>query len=115
MTTNVEFGAFYDTGKAILGYPKEATQMRYLDHLAKTESVTVCGTLEDTLRAAVTRLGTGALRVGGDASSLYCDAGPEFLPVRWAGYGVPGMGAEFRHVHGRHGASPLPQALPRPH
>ena len=66
MTTNVEFGSFYDTGKAILGYPKEATQMRYLDHLAKTESVTVCGTLEDTLRAAVTRLGTGALRVGGE-------------------------------------------------
>lgn len=55
LTTNVEFGAFYDTGKAILGYPKEATQMRYLDHLAKTESVTVCGTMEDTLRAAVTR------------------------------------------------------------
>lgn len=52
LTTNVEFGSFYDTGKAILGYPKEATQMRYLDHLAKTESVTVCGTLEDTLRAA---------------------------------------------------------------
>jgi len=66
LTTNVEFGSFYDTGKAILGYPKEATQMRYLDHLAKTESVTVCGTLEDTLRAAVTRLGTGALRVGGE-------------------------------------------------
>lgn len=66
MTTNVEFGSFYDTGKAILGYPKEATQMRYLDHLAKTESVTVCGTMEDTLRAAVTRLGTGALRTGGE-------------------------------------------------
>lgn len=66
MTTNVEFGSFYDTGKAILGYPKDATQMRYLDHLAKTESVTVCGTLEDTLRAAVTRLGTGALRTGGE-------------------------------------------------
>lgn len=66
MTTNVEFGSFYDTGKAILGYPKDATQMRYLDHLAKTESVTVCGTMEDTLRAAVTRLGTGALRTGGE-------------------------------------------------
>lgn len=66
MTTNVEFGSFYDTGKAILGYPKDATQMRYLDHLARTESVTVCGTLEDTLRAAVTRLGTGALRTGGE-------------------------------------------------
>lgn len=66
LTTNVEFGAYFDTGKAILGYPKEATQMRYLDHLAKTESVTVCGTMEDTLRAAVERLGTGALRVGGE-------------------------------------------------
>lgn len=66
LTTNVEFGAYFDTGKAILGYPKDATQMRYLDHLAKTESVTVCGTMEDTLRAAVERLGTGALRVGGE-------------------------------------------------
>lgn len=68
MTTNVEYGVYFDSGKAVLGYPPTATQMRYLNHLAKGECVEVRGTLEDTVRAAVERLGDGAKRTGGERS-----------------------------------------------
>lgn len=66
LTTNIEFGMFYDSGKAILGYPEDATQMRYLVHQAKLEHVPVHTNLEDTLRAAVERIGNGAERMGGE-------------------------------------------------
>ncbi len=66
LTTNVEFGMFYDSGKAILGYPEGAPQMRYLAHHGKLENVPVYSTLEDTLRAAVDRIGAGAERTGGE-------------------------------------------------
>jgi 8-oxo-dGTP pyrophosphatase MutT (NUDIX family) len=66
-TTNVEYGMYFDSGKAILGYPEGATHMRYLAHHAYEESVPVYGTLMDTLRAAVTRIcALGALRTGGE-------------------------------------------------
>src|SRR5512133_207273 len=37
-TTNVEFGMFYDSGKAILGHPDGAPGMRYLVHHARLEN-----------------------------------------------------------------------------
>lgn len=66
LTTNVEFGMFYDSGKAILGYPEDATQMRYLAHHGRLEYVPVHASLEETLRAAVERVGNGAERTGGE-------------------------------------------------
>lgn len=65
-TTNVEYGMFFDTGKAILGYPPEAQKMRYLAHLAQQEFVPMASTLKDTLKLAVERLSTGDERVGGE-------------------------------------------------
>lgn len=68
LTTNVEYGVYFDSGTAVLGYPPSATHMRYLDHLGKKEGVEVRGTLKDTLRVAVERIGAGALRTGGERS-----------------------------------------------
>ncbi len=65
-TTNVEYGIFFDSGKAILGYPPSAEGVRYLAHIGAQEHVPIVGTLEETLRLAVERVGVGALRVGGE-------------------------------------------------
>lgn len=51
LTTNVEFGLYVKSGKAILGYPPEAEKMRYLDALAKRFSVPVFSSLEQMLKS----------------------------------------------------------------
>ncbi|HLD18063.1 MAG TPA: nucleoside 2-deoxyribosyltransferase domain-containing protein [Patescibacteria group bacterium] len=66
LTTNVEFGMFYDSGKAVLGYPEGACHMHYLAHHARKEQVPIHGSLESTLHAAVEKIGTGAERTGGE-------------------------------------------------
>ncbi len=55
-TTNVEFGRFSRSGRAILGYPKGAPRMRYPHHIAGLDGVPVFHTLEETLKAALSRL-----------------------------------------------------------
>ena len=52
-TTNVEFGRFSRSGRAVLGYPEGAPKMRYLHHLARLDGVPVFHTMEETLDAAV--------------------------------------------------------------
>jgi hypothetical protein len=52
-TTNVEFGLYVDSGKAVLGYPKEAPKMRYLDALARRFGVPVHHELRQTLHAGI--------------------------------------------------------------
>lgn len=70
--------------------------MRYLDHLAKTESVTVCGTLEDTPRAALTPVKEARLR--------------EHLTIVRKSYGQ----GESERVELFRETLPRPQALGRP-
>lgn len=55
LTTNIEYGRYVDTGKAVLGYPDGAEKMRYLDWLAgdALEKVPVRHDLTDTLKAAI--------------------------------------------------------------
>lgn len=65
-TTNVEYGMFFDSGKAVLGYPVEAQGMRYLARLGQSEHVPNAFTLDATLRAAIERIGAGAERFGGE-------------------------------------------------
>lgn len=65
-TTNVEWGMWFDSGKAVLGFPKGAPKMRYLEHHARAEQVPIHHTLLDTLKEAVARLGGGAERVDGE-------------------------------------------------
>lgn len=66
LTTNVEFGMFYDSGKAMLGYPENATQMRYLAHQGRVEHIPLCASLKETLLTAVERIGEGSERTGGE-------------------------------------------------
>lgn len=66
LTTNVEYGVFFDSGKAVLGYPPEAQSMRYLAHLGQNEHVPIASTLKDTLRLTIERIGNGAERTGGE-------------------------------------------------
>jgi len=54
-TTNVEFGRFSRSGRAVLGYPHGAPKMRYLHHIANLDGVPVFHTLEETLSAALVR------------------------------------------------------------
>lgn len=68
-TTNVEFGRWVDSQKIVLGHPPRAPKTRYLDALIEEVSQNteeVYETLEDTLGAALSRLGTGSLRSGGE-------------------------------------------------
>lgn len=68
LTTNVEFGMYYDAGKTVLGYPPEAYNMRYLAHRARLEGVPVESTLQNTLLQALERTKHKALRFGGERS-----------------------------------------------
>ena len=71
-TTNVEFGMWFDSGKAILGYPKDAPKMGYLAHHACKQHVSTAHTLKDTLSLAVTRLGDGEARSDGEREIPLC-------------------------------------------
>jgi len=67
LTTNVEFGVWADSGKAILGYPEGAESVRYLQHMADKLKIPSVKTLPDTMTRALEILGEGAPRVDGEA------------------------------------------------
>jgi 8-oxo-dGTP pyrophosphatase MutT (NUDIX family) len=98
LTTNVEWGMWYDSGKAVLGYPYDAPHMKYLKHLAGKESVPVSHTLRETLVSAFRQIGSSLLdrsnfkegeflkkeyRVGGElAIPLHIWETPSFMAWR---------------------------------
>jgi hypothetical protein len=55
-TTNVEFGLYCRSGKALLGYPKRAAKMHYLHLLADRFGVPVVHDLRELLALAMTRV-----------------------------------------------------------
>ncbi len=57
LTTNVEFGMWYDSGKVILGVPEGAVRCSYLTYYAKKTGVPVVTTLPDAARAVIQMLG----------------------------------------------------------
>lgn len=65
-TTNVEWGAWQKSGKCVLGSPKNAPNMRYLQFYANRLHIPQATTLEDTLKITVELIGSGALREGGE-------------------------------------------------
>lgn len=65
-TTNIEWGRLENSGRVVLGYPKGAPKMRYLDHWARRWSAPVHHTLPETIRSALDRMGPGAAREGGE-------------------------------------------------
>lgn len=65
-TTNVEFGAWVASGKAVLGFPPGSPKNRYLAWLAGTHGVPVLDTLAATVEAALARINGGELRTDGE-------------------------------------------------
>lgn len=71
MTSNIEMGEFFKSGKMILGYPKDTRRMEYIDYRA-TEwlkkiykwQVPVYNDLKQTLSVTIDWIGEGALRSG---------------------------------------------------
>jgi 8-oxo-dGTP pyrophosphatase MutT (NUDIX family) len=68
LTTNVEFGLFAGSGRAVFGAPPDAEKVRYLIDLAKRRNISVCDSLEELVAAAVKQVGEGAPRSGGECS-----------------------------------------------
>ena len=65
-TTRVELGLQVHSGKVILGIPKDAYKTRYMEKLAEKYHIVSHETLEDTVKAALTKLGSGAERSGAE-------------------------------------------------
>jgi len=78
-TTNVEWGVWHDSGKAILGAPARAPKLRYLTHYADKLAIPRASTLEATIDAALSQMGPGALRTEGECEvPLFVWQRPEF-------------------------------------
>lgn len=54
-TTNIEWGEWYKSGKAVLGFPYGSPKMRYLKYKAEKHDVLVAHTLEETIKNAIRR------------------------------------------------------------
>ena len=52
-TTNIEFGAWYQSGKVVLGSPDDAVKMRYMKHCAKVYNIPVYSDLKSTISTAI--------------------------------------------------------------
>jgi hypothetical protein len=65
-TTNVEFGLFSGSGRAVFGAPPAAEKVRYLVELARRKGVPVVDSLDEAVAEARRQVGTGARRSGGE-------------------------------------------------
>ncbi|MEO1524864.1 MAG: nucleoside 2-deoxyribosyltransferase domain-containing protein [Planctomycetota bacterium] len=65
-TTNIEWGMWYDSGKAVFGAPPSAPKNTYFRYFAEQTGVPNCETLESTVGAALGMIGNGALRRDGE-------------------------------------------------
>lgn len=67
-TTNIEFGEDLSSGKLMYGRPDSAKKCNYLDQRYKEIHLPIYNNLHHLLDAAITRLGTGALRRNGEVN-----------------------------------------------
>ncbi|WP_433064270.1 nucleoside 2-deoxyribosyltransferase domain-containing protein [Dactylosporangium sp. CS-033363] len=96
-TTNVEWGTWHRSGKAVFGAPPEAPRNRYLIAGATAEHVPTAQTLDETLAEALDGLSPGARRERGEREvplivwrtrsfqqwyRAHVDAGNELLSAR---------------------------------
>lgn len=65
-TTNIEWGEWFDSGKVALGYPEKTPKVGYFRAKAEWLGIPIRHTLEATVAQAVSMLGGGALREGGE-------------------------------------------------
>ncbi|MEU6760234.1 nucleoside 2-deoxyribosyltransferase domain-containing protein [Streptomyces sp. NPDC046685] len=66
LVSNIKWGAWCGSGRAVLGAPPEADRMEYLMHFAEALGVPVARSAEATVRAALDRIGPGVHRTGGE-------------------------------------------------
>ncbi len=66
LTTNVEWGMWYDSGKIVFGAPDHAEHVGYLQHYAAKFNIPSATSLYDLVKIACDRLGDGALRSDGE-------------------------------------------------
>lgn len=65
-TTNIEWGVWQSSGKAVLGSPKGAPKMRYLSYYAEKNQISEFTTLTETIEKAIDLIGEGDLRIAGE-------------------------------------------------
>jgi hypothetical protein len=65
-TTNIEWGAWFESGKVALGYPEKAPKMGYFHTKAKWLGLPIKHTLKETIERALAMIGDGAPRDGGE-------------------------------------------------
>lgn len=53
LTTNVEFGDWMKSGKVVLGFPKEAEHISYLEYKAKKYGIPIANYLIETVELAI--------------------------------------------------------------
>jgi len=81
-TTNIEYGMWCRSGKAVLGAPPDAPKLRFLQWWAQRLHIPQSSTLDETLDLALDLLGEGGLRRGGERDvPLMIWRRPEFQ--RW--------------------------------
>ncbi|MGI5340807.1 nucleoside 2-deoxyribosyltransferase domain-containing protein [Streptomyces sp. CA-181903] len=68
LVSNIKWGAWCDSGRAVLGTPPEAERMAYLLHFAGALGVPVERTLPGAADAALRLAGPGSRRTGGERS-----------------------------------------------
>ena len=66
LTTNIEWGTWCRSGKVVLGCPKGAERVRYMQYYAGKYRIPMAVTLSDTLTLAINAVGAGAERQAGE-------------------------------------------------
>jgi 8-oxo-dGTP pyrophosphatase MutT (NUDIX family)/nucleoside 2-deoxyribosyltransferase len=61
-TTNIEWGMWNDSGKVVIGFPKDSEKNTYIEKMLPELQLKLNTTLEDTLKEAIDILGEGSLR-----------------------------------------------------
>lgn len=78
-TTNTEWGIWQSSGKVVFGAPPEAANVGYQLRYAKKLQVPLFASLEETIQAALSMVGEGVLRSGGEREiPLYIWKSPHF-------------------------------------
>src|SRR5579885_782782 len=66
LTSNIEYGKYYETGRVVLGYPEDAEAMKYLQLCADQNNIPIAHTLTETIENALKQIGEGSERSLGE-------------------------------------------------